>query len=194
MSNWDQLHGLVFFEKSRHGCLPRTTSGIIPLTSHARVRVQCTASIIVSKSCRVHVEPCRTYACWFMIMCYHAAHMCCSFFYPPNQMPLRIFHHGHFKKAENRSCWICQWVQGVHVGMESLLSTMCRNRVELVSNHVEIALALTRCLSLLFQLVHVQYMKIWPWQLIVDRLLDRSFVVVETWVLIHLSVASRRVQ
>ena len=39
---------------------------------------------------------------------------------------------------------------------------VCRNRAELVSNHVEIALALTRCLSLLFQLAHVQHMKILP--------------------------------
>ena len=75
--------------------------------------------------------------------------------------------------------------------MESLLSTIC---VEIVSKHVEIALALTRCLSLLFQLAHVQHMKILPWQLIVDRLLDRSFVVVEILVLIHQSIASRGVQ
>jgi hypothetical protein len=48
MSSWGQLHGLVFFGKSRHGCLTRTPSGLGPLISHARVRVQWTACIIVS--------------------------------------------------------------------------------------------------------------------------------------------------
>jgi hypothetical protein len=63
-------------------------------------------------------------------------------------MPLRIFHHGHFKKAENRLCWICQWVKGVHVGMGSLLSTIC---VEIESNSC-------RIMSRLPSLWHVVYL------------------------------------
>ena len=43
-----------------------------------------------------------------------------------------------------------------------VIYNFCRNLVELVSNHVEVALVVTRCLSLLVQLAHVQYMKILP--------------------------------